>query len=152
MARYNDLLARRFATLHTRRKFPDLQQPRQHRQLADQTLRDFQVEHLRYSLSDLVEIVNAKGETNPAHRAKKVDDDGILRPQSVVENYVLEVESLSTVRLFHHPVGNLTNLETRPHRLADARQLTGAVDRREELRYGIETHLSPAAVIGRSPT
>ena len=50
------------------------------------------------------------------------------------------------------PIRVLAELEPRANRLADARQLSGPIDGGQELRDIVQTHLTPSAVIGRSPT
>jgi len=52
---------------YSRRKFSQLQQPRQHRQLAENPFRDLEVEHLGYALPNLIELLDAQRERHAPH-------------------------------------------------------------------------------------
>ena len=129
----DDFLRRRVAAAHPRRKLPDLEQPRQHRQLGDESLGHFHLEQLGDARADLVERLDAERHRHAPHRAEEVDRDGKRRPRAVHQHRMLEQQRLAAARLLHHAVGDLAQLEIHRHRLRDAHELAGLLELRDEI-------------------
>src|SRR5688500_6550403 len=145
----DNLLTDRLPTTHPRRKLPDFQEPRQHRQLPHQPLGNLEVEQLGNARANLIEVVDFERERHPAHRTKEVDRDREFRPLTVVEDDVLEKQRLSTAGLLHHAIGYLAQLESRPDRLGHAGELTCIVDCVYELRKIVQAHITPMRNVRR---
>ena len=59
---------------------------------------------------------------------------------AVGQDRLLEQQRRTAARRFHHPIGDLGDLEMGAHRLANPHQLADPFDRGDEIRQRIETH------------
>ena len=94
------LLTGRTTALLPGRELADLRQPGQHRQLAEQSLGHLEIQHFRNALADLVEVGDPERQVHPADRAEQVDGDRLRAAPAVVEQDMLEEESLASPGLF----------------------------------------------------
>ena len=53
---------------------------------------------------------------------------------------MLEEQRLAAARLFHHPVGDLAQLEIERDRLRHANELAGRIERRDEFGESVDGH------------
>src|SRR5262249_47749917 len=112
----------------------------QKRELRDETLGHLHLEQLGDARSDLVEPLDAERHAHAAHRAEEIDRDRKRRSRSVHQDRLLEQQRLAAVRLLHHPIGDLAQLEVHRHRLLDAYELTRLIQLRDECRESVSAH------------
>ncbi len=136
----DDLLRRRRPSFHARRELGHLEQPRQHAELGDESLRHLHLQQLGDAVADLVEPFDAERHRHPPHRPEEIDCHRERRAGAVEQRHVLEEERGSSARLLHGAVGDLAELEVHRHGLRDADELARLVEPLHELAEGVEAH------------
>ncbi len=142
----NDFLTCRLTRFGAWRELPELEEARNHRQLAHQPFGHLEIEHARDPVADLIERVDTERERDSLHRAEEIDRHRKLRARAAVENHILEEERVAAARTLHHAIGYLANLQLRLYRLRNALELSDSVNRGNEIADAVETHAA------RSPT
>ena len=115
----DDLLARRVAAPHARRKLPDLEQSRQHRRACRSSPSGTFI-----SSSSVMRAPTSSSDSTPSDmlmrriEPKRLMPTGNAEREPSISTGVLEQQRLAAAGLFHHAVGDLAQLEIRPRRAA----------------------------------